>query len=121
MHYLKQSTTTTIQLGPFLDDTDGVTAETGLTVADTDVYLSKAGAAFANPNDTNNATHDRAGWYRKQLNTTDTNTLGRFIVEVQESGALPVWREFMILPANVFDSLVSGSDSLEVDTVAFFG
>lgn len=121
MMLLKQSTTTTIQLGPFLDDTDGVTAETGLTVSSTDVYLSKAGAAFANPNDTNAATHDRAGWYRKQLNTTDTNTLGRFIVEVQESGALPVWREFVVVPANVFDSLVGGSDNLEVDAVAVSG
>jgi len=121
MNYLKQSTTTTIQLGPFLDDTDGKTAETGLTISSTDVYLSKAGAAFANPNDANAATHDRAGWYRKQLNTTDTNTIGRFIVEVQESGALPVWREFMILPANVFDSLVSGSDNLEVDAIAISG
>ena len=121
MNYLKQSTTTTIQLGPFLDDTDGKTAETGLTISSTDVYLSKAGAAFANPNDTNAAAHDRAGWYRKQLNSTDTNSIGRLIVEVQESGALPVWREFMILPANVYDSLVGGTDSLEIDVTAVSG
>ena len=85
------------------------------------MYISKAGAAFANPNDANAATHDRAGWYRKQLNATDTGTTGRFIVEVQESGALPVWREFMILPANVYDSLVGGTDSLQVDVTAVSG
>ena len=121
MNYLKQSTTTTIQLGPFLDDTDGKTAEEGLTLASTDFWLSKAGAAFANPNDTNAGTHDRAGWYRKQLNATDTATLGRIMVSVHESGALPVWREFMVLPANVFDSLVAGSDYLEVDIEAISG
>ena len=30
--YLKQSTTTTISLGPFVDDSDGKTAETALTI-----------------------------------------------------------------------------------------
>jgi len=120
-NWLKQSTTVTLQLGPFVDEDDGKTAETGLTIEDTDVYLSKNGAAFANPNDTNNATHDASGWYRKQLDGTDTGTLGRLIVMVHEAGALPVWREFMIVPANVYDSLVSGSDYVQVDAVQIEG
>ncbi len=33
-----------IPLGPFLDDTDGKTAETGLTIANTDIKLWKTGA-----------------------------------------------------------------------------
>ena len=118
MNYLKQSTTTTIQLGPFLDETDGKTAETALTISSTDVWLSGGGAVFANPNDANAAAHDRVGWYRKQINATDTGTLGRLIVSVHEAGALPVWREFMVVPANVYDSLVAGTDSLEVDSEA---
>jgi hypothetical protein len=115
MHYLKQSTAITIQLGPFVDKIDGVTAETGLTISQADVRLSKNGAAFAQANDANAATHDENGWYRKQLSATDTGTLGRLIVAVAEEGALPVWREFLVLPANVFDSLVAGSDYLQVD------
>ena len=114
MNYLKQSTTITIQLGPFLDEDDGKTAETALTVSSTDVWLSKGGAVFANPNDANAAAHDRVGWYRKQINATDTGTLGRLIVSVHEAGALPVWREFMVIPANVYDSLVAGTDDLDV-------
>ena len=31
------------------------------------------------------------------------------------SGALPVWEHFTVVPANVFDSLISGSDYLLVD------
>ena len=48
---LKQSTAVTIRMGPFLDKTDGVTEETALGLASTDVQLSKAGGAFANKND----------------------------------------------------------------------
>ena len=33
---------------------------------------------------------------------------------VNETGALPVWREFMVVPANVYDSLVSNVEFLEV-------
>lgn len=121
MQYLKQSTTVTIQLGPFVDNTDGYTPETGLTITQADVRLSKNGAAFAQKNDANAATHDENGWYRCQINTTDTGTLGRLIVAVYESGALPVWREFEVLPANVFDSIVSGSDYLQTDTTQIEG
>lgn len=33
----------------------------------------------------------------------------------KESGALPVIRHFMVVPANVYDSLVAGSDKLDVN------
>ena len=59
--YLKQSTTTTIHLGPFVDDTDGKTAETGLTIT---AYLSKAGAAAVARNSATAISHDREGYYR---------------------------------------------------------
>jgi hypothetical protein len=67
------------------------------------VRLSKNGAAFAQKNDSNAATHMENGYYSCALNTTDTNTLGRLRVAVAESGALPVWQDFTVLPANVFD------------------
>src|SRR5690606_35110665 len=55
------------------------------------------------------------------LNATDTNTLGTLIVAVNESGALSVWCEFQVVPANVYDSLVAGSYNLQVDTVQWDG
>jgi len=115
--YLKQSTTVTIQLGPFVDDGDGKTAEEGLTIEDTDIELSKNGGAFAAPNDTNNAAHDSAGYYTKQLNGTDTNTLGILTVECHESGALPVRQDYQVVVAHWYDTMCS-TDLLHVDVHA---
>lgn len=113
--WLRQSTAVDIGLGPFVDSTDGVTAETGLTISQADVRLKKGAGAWAQKNDTNSATHEEAGWYEVPLNTTDTNTLGPLLVAVAESGALPVWREFLVVPASVYDALVSGTEWLHVD------
>ena len=65
--FLKADTVQTIQIGPFLDTGDGDTFEDGLTLEDTEIWLSKGGAGFANPNDTNNATVDgsMAAYYTK--------------------------------------------------------
>ena len=120
MLYLKQNTAATIILGPFLDESD-LAPETGLTISQADVRLSKNGGAFAQKNDSNACTHMENGYYSCQLNATDTNTLGRLVVAVSESGALPVWKEFMVIPANVYDSLVGGSDKLQTDAVEISG
>ena len=119
--WLKQSTATDVELGPFVDDTDGKTAETGLTISQADCQLIKNGGAAAQKNDSTSATHLAGGHYKIPLNTTDTNTLGRLRLYVNESGALPVWRDFMVLPANTYDSLVGGSDYLDVSAVQIAG
>lgn len=118
---LKQSTAVTIKLGPFVDSGDGNTDETTLTLSQADFRLSKNGGDMAQKNEATSATHDEIGWYDVPLNTTDTNTLGSLIVMAHESGALPVWREFLVVPANVYDSLVSGSDYLQADVVQLAG
>ena len=56
MSILKQSTAATIKLGPFVDDGDGKTAETGLTISQADIRLSKAGGDFAQTNNSAGAT-----------------------------------------------------------------
>ena len=112
--WLKQSTAVDIALGPFVDSTDGFTAETALTLSQADIRLKKNAGAWAQKNDATSATHEENGWYECELDATDTNTLGILIVAVNESGALPVWREFMVVPANVYDSLVSNVEFLEV-------
>lgn len=114
--WLKQSTAVTLKLGPFVDSADAVTAETTLTIAQADVRLSKNGGDIAQKNDATSATHDEGGWYDVPVNTTDTNTLGRLLVSVQESGALPVWKEYMVVPGQVWDSLF-GADALQVHAV----
>jgi hypothetical protein len=118
---LKQSTAVDIAMGPFLDDTDGKTAETALTITQPDIRLKKNGGAWAQKNAAQTLTHEEAGWYEVSLDATDTNTLGELIVAIHESGALPVWRVFQIVPAHVYDGLVSGSDKLQVDVAEWLG
>jgi len=117
MNILKKSTAATIKLGPFIDDTDGKTAETGLTIAQADVRLSKNGGDFAKKNSTTSATHDENGYYDIPLDATDTGTLGRLRVAVNKSGALPVWQDFLVVTANVYDTLCS-TDSLDVNVTS---
>lgn len=114
MQFLKQSTAVTVKIGPFLDDTDGVTAETALTISQADVRLSKNALNMAQKSETSSCTHDESGYYDCSLNTTDTGTLGRLLLAVSESGALPVWHEYMVVPSNVYEALF-GSDRLQVD------
>lgn len=121
MTFLKQSTAATVAIGPFVDQTDGFTEEGGLTLSQADVRLSKNGGAFAQKNDATAATHMENGYYSCPLNATDTDTLGRLRLAVDEAGALPVWEDFMVLAANVFDALVAGTDKLEVDAVQLLG
>jgi hypothetical protein len=117
---LKQSTAADVILGPFVDSTDGVTAETALTISQADIRLSKNGAAYAQTNNATGATHRENGNYLIPLDSTDTNTLGRLRVSVAESGALPCWLDFSVVPANVWDSMFS-TDLLQVDVTQWLG
>lgn len=116
-NWLKQSTAVDIALGPFVDSTDGATAETALTIAQADVRLKKNAGAWAQKSQASSATHEENGWYEVSLDATDTGTLGILVVAVNEAGALPVWREFMVVPANVYESLVTGTEWLEATTL----
>lgn len=114
MHFLKQSTAATIVLGPFLSSSDGVTASTALTIAQADVRLSKNGGSFAQKNDATSATHMENGNYSVPVNSTDTATLGRLRVFVTKASNLPVWVDFTVLAANVYEALIGGTEYLEV-------
>jgi hypothetical protein len=105
--WLKQSTSATLQIGPFVDDGDGNTVEGALTITQADVRLSKNGANIAQKNEATACTHDELGYYSCPIDTTDTNTLGRLQLMVHEAGALPVYHEFMVVTANFFDSVCS--------------
>lgn len=120
--YLRQSTASQeILLGYFLDSVDGNTEETGLTIANTDIKLHKAGATTLANKNSGGATHISNGLYYTVLDATDTDTLGNLVVSVHVSGALPVKATYTVLAANVYDSLVAGSDLLQVDTTQISG
>jgi len=125
--FLKQSTAKVISFGPFLDKSDGVTLETGLVSAldhaSTGIKLSKNGGAMTIRHATVTATtYDALGMYRVTLDTTDTNALGTLRIAFEEAATcLPVWQDVMVLPANVYDSLVGGSDILDVSMTQILG
>lgn len=113
MKLLKQSTTVTIKIGPFLDASDGVSEETALTPG---IEVSKDGGAFAARNSATAVAHDAEGWYDVELDGTDTGTLGPLVVKAHDSAThLPVYERFMVVPAHVYDGLVPGTDFLQVD------
>jgi hypothetical protein len=109
MMYLKQSTSVDVPIGPFLDDTDGKTAETALTITQPDIRLKKNGGAWAQKAAAQTLTHEEAGWYEVTLDATDTDTVGHLVVAIHESGALPVWREFVVLEEAIYDAMFAAS------------
>lgn len=114
MLWLRQSTAVEISLGPFVDQYDGFTAETALTITQVEVRLKKNGDDWTQKNESTSLVHEENGYYRCLLDSTDTNTLGMLRVAVSESGALPIWQDCVVMPANVYDSLLS-TDKLQVD------
>jgi len=120
--WIKQSTAVILKMGPFLDDTDGKTAEAGLTIAQADIQISKNGGAFAQTSAASpTTTYDADGWYPIPLTTTDTGTVGNLKVQVAMAGALPVWQECMVVPANIYDSLIGGTDTVQADVTQWTG
>jgi hypothetical protein len=113
----------TIILGPFLDDTDGKTPETALSIANTDIKLKKHNGTSDTNKNSGGATHIANGYYYCTLDATDTNTIGRLTISVNMSGALPVWHEFIVYPAEAFDYLfaAAGTDYMKVDVAQWLG
>ena len=112
MQLLKANTAVDVLIGPFVDDTDGKTAETGLTL---DVELSKNGQALANKNDATTPVHDGTGtidgYYNCELDATDVNTEGTLTLVAFASGALPVRHEYMVMAEAAYDSLFEARDT----------
>lgn len=107
---LRQSTASQeIPLGPFVDSTDGNTPETGLTIANTDIKLQKAGATSQTNKNSGGATHIATGDYYAVLDATDTNTVGPMRVKVHVSGALPVWLDCCVYEEAVYDAFYAAS------------
>lgn len=86
-----------VPLGKFVDEADGVTAETALTIANTDIKLQKTGGTTLVSKNSGGATHISGGRYYAVLDATDTDTIGPMKITVDVSGALPVevWCEVL--------------------------
>lgn len=119
--FREQSQTATVICGPFISTADGYTVATSLTIARADTYISKNGASPSSKNETTSAAHGKFGYYKVFLDGTDTATPGSLDITIYEGGYLRVRKTVMILPANVYDSLVGGTDTLNVDLTQIQG
>ncbi len=108
--FLKQSTASqAVIIGPFVDKTDGNTQETGLTIANTDIRLSKNGGNLA-AKTSGGGTHDEEGWYTITLDATDTDTVGRLQLFCHiQADALPVYHEFDVVEEAVYVDMFASS------------
>jgi len=117
--FLKQSTAYTFRFGPFLDDGDGKTVEPSLTIEDSHIRVSKAGANFIDKAETSNSAYDEAGFYVVVLNDTDTNTVGELQIACHMTGALPVFKTFYVVEEAIYDAMFAASADLitKVDAI----
>lgn len=133
MRYLKTNTATRITVGPFLDKTDGITPEVALTVTSEKLtfvvddagvptlILDVAPTASGGNNDMVHITNDDAGYYDLELAAANVNYVGRAMLSLNDVAThLPVFHEFMIVPANIYDSLF-GTDYLDVSAIQILG
>lgn len=106
---LKQSTAQTVVIGPILD-ADGVAVTTAIV---TNISIAKNGSAA--PLTTEDLTHLANGYYTLALTTTNTNTLGILAVFANNTAMSMTVFRWNVIVAQVYDSLVSGTDLLQVD------
>lgn len=120
MQLLRQNTGTIIVIGPCVDKTNGyspiitLVATGGGAIDELSLYKHEATAAV----DIRTSTafvHRAGGIYTLTLAAGDVNTLGRVDLLLRDDDQIrPILRSFMVVPANVFDSL-AGADLLQVD------
>lgn len=105
MRYLRQSTAATVTVGPFLSTADAVTPVTSLTAASTlggRAVSNGTGATFAPAT----FAHDAGGDYLVALAAGDVPSAGRLRVSFRDPATfLPVWEDFTVLSAAVYDVL----------------
>ena len=88
IHYA--TATQRVVMGPFLDETDGKTPLTGLTIANTDIKVWKAQATTLVDKNSGGATHIAGGVYYCVLDETDTASFGPLVLFIHKTGALPI-------------------------------
>lgn len=121
-------------MGPFLDKTDGVTPEVAITVTACKLtfvvddggvptlILDTAPTASGGANDMVHITGDDAGYYDLEFAAADVNYFGRAKLAITDAAVhCPVFQEFMIVPANIYDAMFLGTDLLDVSMVQILG
>lgn len=109
MFYVLENAAHLLTMGPFVDNTDGVTPETGLA-GTMDVYVVAGGVRTAR-HATGTITHLGDGFYYVPLDATDTaggTHISKRIYAV-DSAALPVWSDICCVSYQFYGAM-NGSD-----------
>lgn len=116
MQLLKEYTATAILIGPFLDETDGTTAEDAIAASDMDldIYKHSDSHPLSQVAVANEPSHIANGYYSLVLEASEVDTLGRLTVTADGVGALPVWHEYQVIASEVYNAF-HGTDYLHVD------
>jgi hypothetical protein len=104
--FLRQSTSSQeVLIGPFLDDTDGKTPETLLTILSTDIKIWKGGTTTLVNKNSGGATHVSGGVYSLVLDDVDTDTVGMMKIFVSIGGSLYVKEQpLQVVEEDIFDA-----------------
>jgi hypothetical protein len=131
MFLIKVGTSVIVPLGPAVSATDGIAFTTGLAgtgagkleSTSSGVHLIKNGGAAAVRHATAAASTEDAlsKSYLVTLDGTDTATVGTLRVGFNVAGTLDMQTNCMVLPAKIYDSIVGGTDNLEVDVIQLLG
>ena len=116
MLFAKQSTAATVDIGPALDSAGA--EYTGLVIGDLTISKNGTRAAMASAA---TLTHATNGIYTLVMTTGNTDTLGRLQITCNKSTYQVPQMQITVLTAKVFDSIVAGSDNLEVDAIQLLG
>lgn len=109
MKILKQSTATTVLVGPIVAKSDGYTPYTsGLGATDILVW-KEGGTTVSAKSDATAPTHRASGIWTVPLDATDTGTLGQFSVFAVDTDQLTARHDYFVVPAAVYDALKAGT------------
>ena len=126
MQYLKVDVANTVTIGPAVAVGDGFTPVTGLVGASADEYeIIKHGATTTTGiSAALTAITGADGYYSLVLSAAEISDEGRLTLLINDDSLiLPIRQEFMVVAANVFDSLfaVAGTDTLQADLTQMGG
>ena len=120
MQFLKADTAVTVRIGPAVDISDGYTCLATLDISTADyAYISENGGTETDiSGNTWQPVASVTGWYDLTLTAAQLDTEGPLTVMIYDvSLCLPIFKEFMVVNANVYDSLFAAAttDYLDVN------
>ena len=126
MQYVRADTITEVVIGPAVAVGDGFVPITSLSIASADEaeFIKHNATAVTAIGGTLGAVTNADGYYTLDISAAETDTEGRLTLLINDDSLiLPIRMEFMVVNANVFDSLfaVAGTDLLQVDLTQIIG